>query len=380
MRRFLSALAWLAATSAVFAAGGGAVDPAVAVEAGWLPAVPGWNYEFPRDHGAHRDFKTEWWYFTGNVRDAKSGREFGIELTFFRQGIRPASAPRPAESRFAVADFKFAHFAVSDLTGGKFHYDSKVTRGAFDEAGFGDPARVSERLVWVDAWHLTPQADGSWRIAAKTDRMELDLTVRPTKPPVIHGEDGISRKADGPGNASHYYSFTRLETSGRLGVDGATMDVAGALWFDHEWASNQLGAEQVGWDWFCVQFDDGTELMLYGLRRRDGSLDPQSSATLIAADGASTHLRRADFALRATDHWQSPRTKGLYPVGWEIEIPGRALKLKVATPLRDQELALGVINYWEGAVRVSGTRNGRALRGSGYMELTGYAGELGVLK
>ncbi len=351
-------------------------------DAGWKPAMPGWKFEFPRDHGPHRDFKTEWWYFTGNLRDAKSGRSFGFELTFFRQGIRPGARPEApgTPSRFAVDDFKFAHFAISDLDGKRFHFDSKVTRGAFAEAGFGDPAVADQPLAWIDDWKLIPQADGSWRIAARNAKMEIDLMLRAAKPPVVHGENGASQKADGAGNASHYYSFTRLQTSGRLTLEGNAFEVAGTTWFDHEWASNQLGKDQVGWDWFCFQFDDGSELMLYALRRRDGSIDPNSSATLVDANGDATHLRREDFSLRPLSHWKSGRTGGSYPIAWELAIPSRELILRIQPRLDDQELALGVINYWEGAVRAAGTRAGRSLQGVGYMELTGYAEELGVLK
>lgn len=383
VRMLIYLTGWLLLAASAHAAGAGAASPAGGRdETGWTFATPGWNYEFPRDHGPHRNFKTEWWYFTGNLRDAKSGRTFGYELTFFRQGIRPPGPnPNPAgASRFAVDDFKFAHFAVSEIDGKRFHFDSKVTRGAFGEAGFGDPSAMGQRLAWIDDWNLTPQADGSWRIAARTDKFEIDFILRPIKAPVAHGADGVSQKADGVGNASHYYSFTRMETTGRLAVEGRGFDVSGTTWFDHEWASNQLGKEQVGWDWFCFQFDDGTELMLYALRRRDGTIDPNSSGTLVDANGGITHLRRADFSLAAGRHWQSDRTKGSYPVAWEISVPGRGLTIRVETPLDDQELSLGVINYWEGAVRATGTRAGRALTGVGYMELTGYAEELGALK
>ncbi len=348
--------------------------------AGWKLALPGWRYEFPRDHGAHRDFKTEWWYFTGNVRDSRSGRELGYELVFFRQGIRPPTAPRPDASRFAVDDFKFAHAAVSDLTGTKFAVESKVTRGAFAEAGAGESALPGERLVWIEDWQLVPQADGTWHLTAKSARLEIDLIVQPRKEPVIHGVNGVSQKAVTRGHASHYYSFTRLETRGRLVLGGSVFEVTGSSWFDHEWSSSALAEGQVGWDWFCAQLEDGTELMLYALRHRDGSIDPASSGTIVESDGAVTHLRREDFTLRPLRKWKSPRTSANYPVAWEIEIPSRATKLRVETPLPGQELALGVINYWEGAVRLLGTREGRELRGVGYLEMTGYAGELRALK
>ena len=374
---------WSLAAASVQAAGAGAGVPAAGGEdMGWTAAAPGWNYEFPRDHGAHRNFKTEWWYFTGNLRDAKSRRAFGYELTFFRQGIRPPTfaAASAGASRFAVEDFKFAHFAISEVDGKKFHFDSKVTRGAFGEAGFGEPAVAGQPLAWIDDWRLIPQADGSWRIAARTKEIEIDFLMRPDKPLVVHGADGVSHKADGAGNASHYYSFPRLQTAGRLVVEGREFEVAGTSWFDHEWASNQLGKEQVGWDWFCFQFEDGTELMLYALRRRDGSIDPNSSGTLVDANGGTTHLRREDFTLTAGRRWQSNRTKGRYPIAWEIAVPSHGLAIRVEPALDDQELSLGVINYWEGAVRATGTRAGRAVAGVGYMELTGYAEELGALK
>lgn len=345
----------------------------------WRQAKAGWQYEFPRDHGAHREFKTEWWYFTGNMRD-QAGRAFGYELTFFRQGVRPPGPPREGASRFAVDDFKFAHFAITEIDGRRFHYDSKISRGAFAEAGFGDPAQPGERLAWIDDWHLTPQADGSWRIAAKTKTFELDLTLRPAKAPVIHGVDGVSVKSAGTGSASHYYSFTRLETRGRLAVEGRAAEVEGLSWFDHEWASSQLDQQQVGWDWFSLQFEDGSELMLYALRRRDGSIDPASSGTLVDANGTTRHLTRAEIEFRPGRLWTSPKTKGRYPLEWAIRLPSLDLTLQIVPQQDAQEMALGLINYWEGAIRVTGSRGAAAVRGTGYLELTGYAGELKSLR
>lgn len=385
MRCFVFLVGWTLAISRVLGAGAGAGVPTAAApdDSGWKNAAPGWKYEFPRDHGTHPGFKTEWWYFTGNLHDATTGRAFGYELTFFRQGIRPTARDVVAAegaSRFAVNDFKFAHFAISDPNGKQFHFDSKVTRGAFGEAGFGDPTVAGQPLAWIDDWQLTPQADGSWRIGARTGKLAIDFVLRSQKPAAIHGENGVSLKADGWGNASHYYSFTRMATMGRLSLEGRTFDVAGNSWFDHEWASNQLGKDQVGWDWFSFQFDDGTELMLYALRRRDGSIDPNSSGTLVDANGISTHLRREDFTLLPVKRWKSGRTGGNYPVAWELSIPREKFSLRIEPALEDQELSLGVINYWEGAVRALGTRAGRALTGTGYLELTGYAEELGALK
>lgn len=349
--------------------------------ANWTPATPGFEYRFPADHGAHRDYKTEWWYFTGNVRDASSGREFGYELTFFRQGVIPPGqgAPPGERSRFLQPDFKFAHLAISDLHNRKFHFAQKLTRSAFDEAGFATAS--DPLLVWLDDWNIHPQPDGSWRIRAHAaDPMALDLVVHPSKAPVIQGTDGVSQKAGGAGNASHYYSFTRLRTTGTLAVGGESHSVAGESWFDHEWASNALAADQIGWNWFCFQFDDGTELMLYAMRRRDGSVDPVSSGTLIDANGASRPLRLPDFDLRPGRTWRSSHTGAVYPVEWEVSIPSQKLQLHLAARLDDQELVIPPISYWEGAISVSGQRAGRAIKGVGYMELTGYAGALGGLR
>ncbi len=357
----------------------------------WTPALPGWTYQFPGDHAVHPDYKTEWWYFTGNLQDDR-GRHYGYELTFFRQGTIPpgrlstlfvAGQPR---SRFAQSDFKFAHFAVSDIDGRKFHFVQRLSRGAFGEAGFGaapvdDPVAPREPLAWLEDWRLLPQADGSWRIVAHADSpipMSIDLQLRPAKGPVIHGAEGVSQKAAGLGNASHYYSFTRLTTSGTLAV-GKNADAAnvhGDSWFDHEWASNQLAADQVGWNWFCFQFDDRTELMLYAMRRRDGSVDSVSAGTFVDADGQATHLGRGDFQLQSTRTWRSGQTEAVYPLAWQVSIPGLQLAFTFDPTLDDQELVLPPISYWEGAIRVAGQRAGHAVAGTGYMELTGYAGAL----
>ena len=354
-------------------------------DAGWRMALPGWIYEFPRDHAIHPDFKTEWWYFTGNLQD-DGGHAYGYELTFFREGVLPpgsgarASAPGEPRSRFVQNDFKFAHFAISDITRGAFYFNQETSRGAFGEAGFSSDATADPRLAWLNDWKLTVQPDGAWRITAravKPNAISIDLRVKSVKPPVIEGTDGVSQKAAGIGYASHYYSFTRLETAGTLaaGNDAAPRPVHGDSWFDHEWASNQLAPGQMGWDWFCVQFDDRTELMLYAMRRRDGTIDPVSSGTMIEVNGGSAHLARAEFNLQPFKTWHSERTGATYPIAWRVSIPGRQLDFTIEPRLENQELALTDITYWEGATRIAGTRAGRALSGLGYMELTGYAGE-----
>ena len=370
--------------AALLCAGGLRAEEVPTPPAGWAAALPGWTYRFPADHLVHPDYKTEWWYFTGNLRDDR-GREYGYELTFFRQGtIPPArlaslSADGAGRSRFVQGDFKFAHFAVTDVAGKKFHFTQRMTRGAFGEAGFGTVA--NEPLAYLEDWHLDPQPDGSWRISARANAptlMTIELELRPEKEPVVHGAEGVSQKAAGLGNASHYYSFTRLATTGTLALgEGArVVNVRGASWFDHEWASNQLAADQVGWDWFCYQFEDRTELMLYAMRRRDGTVDPVSAGTFVAADGQTTHLDRGDFRLDATRTWTSKLTQATYPLAWRVSIPRLALEFTAEPALDDQELVLPPISYWEGATRVRGQREGKPITGSGYMELTGYAGAL----
>jgi predicted secreted hydrolase len=339
--------------------------------ADWRTALSGWHYEFPRDHRYHPDFKTEWWYFTGRLLDEK-GHTFGYQLTFFRQGLRPPSGGQDVTSRFVVHDLKFAHFAVSDIGAQQFYFQQKLSRGAFAEAGFG----AGERLAWIDDWSLELRPDGAFALRAKGEDAALELRLESAKPWVIHGENGISQKAEGTGRASHYYSASRLVTTGTLKIGGRDLRVTGDSWLDREWATNQLTAEQVGWNWFSLQLDDGTELMLYQMRTRDNGLDPQSSGTFIARDGTTQHLRRKDYELTPLKYWTSKKTGGRYPISWQLFAPKLGLQLRIETPLVTQELELQPVAYWEGLIEVEGIRAGIKVRGHGYMELTGYAGAL----
>ena len=339
--------------------------------ADWRVALPGWQYEFPRDHRIHADFKTEWWYFTGRLTDEKGGI-FGYQLTFFRQGLRPPADRAGETSRFIVDDLKFAHFAVSDIGAQRFHFQQKLSRGAFAEAGFG----VENNLAWIDDWSLELQPDGTLTLRARSDKAALELRLASTKPWIIHGENGVSQKAEGEGRASHYFSGTRLATTGTLSLGGGSLRVSGESWLDREWATNQLTAEQVGWNWFSIQLDDGSELMLYQMRTRAGGLDPNSSGTFVARDGSTQHLRREDYELTPLQSWTSKETGGRYPVAWQLTVPKLGMQLHIETPLAAQELVLKPIAYWEGLIEVNGTRAGAKVRGHGYMEMTGYAGAL----
>jgi predicted secreted hydrolase len=346
--------------------------PAATTPDGWQLALPGWQYQFPRDHGVHPPFKTEWWYFTGSLHTA-DGREFGYEITWFREGILPV---RPAAaSRFVVQDFKFAHFALSDIAAAKFHFAQKVSRGAYGDAGNGNGQPGP--LAWIDDWRLTVEPSGAWRIAAAHEGISLALQLTPQKPPVIEGEQGISVKSAGEGHASCYYSYTRMAATGLLTLPGAAPQaVTGETWFDHEWATNQLAPDQAGWDWFSLQLSDGTELMLYRMRLKNGHPDPASSGTFIPARGQPVYLKASDFILTPLDSWHSPATQAAYPIRWRVQIPRLKMDVQVSTPLDNQELALPGIVYWEGLIHASGTSGGAPVTGHGYLELTGYAATL----
>ena len=342
---------------------------------GLTPARPGYVYAFPRDHGSHDDYGLEWWYFTGHVSD-RSARRFGYEVTFFRKAVDDARV-RNHPSRWALRHLYFAHLALTDVEGTTFRFSEKLSRAAFGKAG-ADSGRMK---VWIDRWVLEPVTEDHHRLhlTTKDSGFGVDLTLTLTKPPVIHGREGISRKGADPGQASHYYSLTRLATRGTVWVGDKPFEVSGTSWMDHEFGSGSLGEDQVGWDWFSVQFDSNVELMLYLLRKRDGSHDPASSGTLILPDGTSRHLERGDFAVRTQDQWTSPLSRAQYPAKWTLEVPSVPLHVTVTPVLADQELRTENstrVTYWEGAVDVQGHYREAPVAGNGYVELTGYANPL----
>jgi predicted secreted hydrolase len=349
--------------------------PSPAPAANWKLSLPGWSYEFPRDHWSHSDFKTEWWYFTGKLK-TREGREFGYQVTFFRQGVRPSDAETTVTSRFVVHSFAFGHAALTDLKSRRFRFGQKLARGAFGEAGFAAPANGGGKVAWLESWRLDLDPDGNYTVIADIEGARLNLTFNALKPWTIHGEGGVSQKAAGEGRASHYYSGTRLRTEGTLQVDGADLAVTGESWFDHEWASNQLTPEQVGWNWFSIQLNDGSELMLYQMRLRNGALDPYSSGTFVDTQGQATHLKLEDYTAEPVRYWISPATKARYPVAWRVHVPKLGIVLAVTTPMEQQELNLDPVAYWEGLIQVDGSREEAPVAGHGYMELTGYAGAL----
>jgi predicted secreted hydrolase len=340
---------------------------------GWRQADPARRLQLPRDHASHPDYKVEWWYYAGNLATAE-GRRFGCQLTFFRVGVDPAPQN---PSRWAVRDLFMAHLAVTDAGGRRYLFADRMDRGA---AGLAGAATDSYR-VWNGDWSADLRGDThTLRAMGRAEdgtRFGIELDAREGKPFVAHGEGGYSRKGAQPGNASHYYSLTRMPTRGVLTMGGATFAVEGLSWMDHEFGTSFLEPGQAGWDWFSVQLEDGTDLMLFQMRRADGAPDGHSSGTLVLPSGAVVPLGAGAFTLEPKEHWTSPATGARYPVAWSIAVPGQRLSLAVRGVLPDQELrsdrSTGV-TYWEGAIDVSGSRDGRPTRGRGYLEMTGYAG------
>ena len=333
-------------------------------------ALPGYVYRFPADHAAHPEFRTEWWYYTGHLSTTR-GRNFGFQLTFFRHTLRPPSTK--SQSRWSMHTIYFVHFAITDEDGDSYRFQEKVSRGALNMAG-ADPEVYH---AWVEDWEVRLQGK-THRLKAGKEDMGIELILVPTKEAVIHGNNGVSQKAVGEGYASHYYSLTRMQSVGTLYWQGKTYDVSGQAWMDHEFGSNQLRDYQVGWDWFSVQLDNQTELMLYLIRHRDGRADPASSGTLVYPDGSSEHLSLSTFQVETKGTWQSKKSGTTYPSGWKLKIPGKKLELKLVPTVRDQELTTSkstLVNYWEGSVRVTGNHKGEPVRGRGYVELTGYDAE-----
>jgi predicted secreted hydrolase len=338
-----------------------------AANAQYQTALPGYRYQFPRDHFNHPGFQTEWWYYTGNVQSA-DGRPFGFELTFFRQAVRRD----PAKSNpWDIGDLYLAHLALSDLKGHRFYHSERTNRAGPGIAGI----REAGGRIWNGNWQIQWQGD-TQNLQAIDERFELHLTMRSTKPAVIHGENGVSQKAEGAGRASHYISLTHLLTTGQIELSGEKFEVTGLAWMDHEFFTHQLEAEQVGWDWLSLQLDDNTELMLFHIRRKDGSIDPFSSGTFVDTQGATTHLTSSDFVLEpAGERWTSDKTHATYPIEWRLAIPKMNLQLKAKTWLASQELSADSRlspNYWEGAIFLQGHKAERGLAGKGYLEMTGY--------
>jgi len=326
---------------------------------------------FPADFGAHPDFRTEWWYYTGNLQ-TEEGQHFGFELTIFRVGLLSPTAGLPDDSTWSGRDIYFAHFALSDIANERFYAFQRYARPGPGLAGAqSDPYRV-----WVGGRSITENGPGVYELRAEQDEITLNLTLTDEMGVVLNGEKGYSRKGQNPTNASYYYSQPRLRADGSVKVSGSNYRVEGLAWNDHEFSTSVLDEDQIGWDWFSLQFEDGAALMLFQLRKKGGGISDSASGTFIAADKASRSLHKSDFDVRVQDQWRSPHTQGLYPSLWEIRLTKPACLLQVKPWMSDQELNFPPMTYWEGAVHFEGSCNDTPVRGNGYIELTGYVGNL----
>ncbi|MEZ4423613.1 MAG: lipocalin-like domain-containing protein [Gemmatimonadota bacterium] len=352
------------------------LDPATSLagvpDSGFQRALEPRPFRFPEDHGPHPDFRTEWWYVTANLR-TDAGEELGLQFTLFRSALAPPGGDEiPGASPWATRQAYMAHLALADVAAGRFRSWERFGRGAAGIAG----AEATPRFrVWLDDWTLSsvqatgPGAGGVFPLAlrATTDSVDIDLTLEQGRPLVLQGEDGLSRKGDAPGQASYYYSFTRMPVRGRIRTPRGLLAVDGVAWMDREWSTSVLSDDQEGWDWFALHLPDGRDLMLFELRARGGP--PRVDGTLVAPDGGSRAVAPGDVTLDVLERWESP-DGAVYPAGWRIRIASADVDVTVRPLLADQELR-HAFRYWEGAVAVEDAA-GRS--GRGYVELTGYAG------
>lgn len=344
------------------------------------------TFEFPQDQGPHPEFRNEWWYFTGHLR-ARDGERFGFELTFFRVALAGPKleaseiAAGMSASHWRARQIYVAHFAITDIAHRTFHSTQREARDALGLSG----ARAEPFRVWLGGWSVGGDP-GNWTLQAGDCAYGLHLQLHSFGAPVLNGDRGLSIKSDEPGAASYYYSVPRIAVEGSLvrgacsaedaarAVDAArTLEVTGEAWLDREWGSGSLGARQAGWDWFGLQLEDGSAVMFYALRDASGARDAHSAGTWVDGHGAAHPLTSHDVTIEVLDHWVSG-ARVRYPSRWRLRIPSLDLDVTAAPVLANQELET-TPRYWEGDVDVSGTRNGKAISGEGYVELVGYAAQ-----
>lgn len=327
------------------------------------------DFQFPRDHGPHNEYTTEWWYYTGNLTGADGG-EYGYQLTFFRSALAPGETQRPSD--FATQQIYMAHFAVTSGPAQEHLSFDRFSRGAAGVAGAtGTPVFA----VWLDDWRAEGTEPGQMRLqaSAETDDgpVAIDFVLTETGPPLLHGEAGLSRKGPEEGNANHYYSLVRMQTDGQLTFAGEEVAVTGLSWMDHEFGTSALSGDAEGWDWFAVTLDNGAVLMFAEIRTRSGASQDIFEGTLSFPDGRQETILQEDFVLTATDEWTSPDTGITYPNGWQVRFPEYDIELTIQPLIADQEMDVA-FTYYEGATVVRGTMAGEPVTGRGYVELTGY--------
>ncbi len=359
----------------------GSQPAAAASVAGYTRADGKRTLTFPDDFGAHLDYQTEWWYYTGNLK-SPNGKRFGFQLTFFRRAIQPPMDQTERTSDWATNQVYLAHFAITDAAANQHYSFERLERGAAELAG----ASASPFRVWLDDWQVTQTELGVYHLQAsiqananqtnqKPTSIALDLVLTDAKGPVLQGKQGYSQKGSNAGNASYYYSLTHLVSSGTISIDGSHIPLSGSAWMDHEFSTSALSPDQVGWDWFSIQLSNDQELMLFQLRKADGTVDKFSSGALIDSAGHIENLESSDFQIQVLSTWRSPRSGAVYPGSWQINIPKKGISLKLTPIVADQELNLRY-KYWEGAVDIHGNIGPLQVNGVGYVELTGYAGSM----
>ncbi|MEM6252749.1 MAG: lipocalin-like domain-containing protein [Cyanobacteria bacterium P01_D01_bin.156] len=325
---------------------------------------------FPEDLGAHSEYQTEWWYYTGNL-ETKSGREFGYQLTFFRRALTPETADVANVSDWRSNQVYFSHFTISDIKNNDFYPHERFSRGSAALSG----AQATPYRVWLEDWSATETESGNVHLVADADDVALDLTLAETLPPVLQGDRGYSKKGPEPGNASYYYSIVQQQAEGTITVGDEAFDVSGLTWKDHEYSTSALSPGTIGWDWFSLQLDDGSALMLYGLRLENGEIADVSAGKYVGADGTTQTIDHTDWQIDVLDTWHSPNSKADYPAQWHIEIPKLELVLDGKPLMSNQELEFAR-TYWEGAVSFIGTVANQPVSAKGYIEMTGYADRL----
>ena len=344
-------------------------------KSGFLSVSGPCNLVFPKDHGSHPGYRTEWWYYTGNL-EAETGNRYGFQLTFFRSQIIAPGAekrwPQPP-SVWRTRQIYLGHAAITDIFKKRHLQSELMARGTLGMAGVSQEA--IDTIVFIKNWSAKIGVD---RHLLKTvsDDFSYELTLKPVKPPVLHGQAGYSRKGSTPERASCYYSLSRLKTEGALTIGGKTIPVRGLSWMDHEFSTAPLEPGIIGWDWFSLQLSDQTEIMLFLLRNEEGRFNPASSGTFIDVSGKPRHLTKDDFRVDVLDFWKSPRSQAVYPVHWRLTVFPLAMQLTVRANISDQEMrtpATTGVTYWEGSISINGSVGKHPVKGSGYVELTGYA-------
>jgi predicted secreted hydrolase len=338
-------------------------------EENFSKAIDKREFVFPEDHGPHPDFRTEWWYFTGNLTD-KENRKFGYQFTIFRTALTKKKEIR--NSDWGSNQIYMAHFAITDIEKNEFYFEERFSREANKLAG----AQINPLKVWLEDWQVMQIDDNvkfdlpTISISAKTGQAEIDFILNASKPKVLQGEEGLSQKGKQPGNASYYYSYTRLKTEGTILLSGKEFEVSGYSWMDREWSTSALSDDQAGWDWFALQFNDNSEIMYYEMRKKNGTPDVYSNGIIVNKNGSSRLINKDQVYLEVTDYWESP-SGVIFPSGWKLDIPDENIKLEIIPAIKNQLMDVS-INYWEGAVLIEGIKNKEQFSGRGYVELTGY--------